>query len=229
MTGEGNMAIESEVLESQYSNLPARYFTSLDMTTIKADSKLVARIASERVIVDVSDFNGGLTIQIVAEKDEPGIFLRVAAVLYSYGICILKSTIFTGKEDTFVIDYFVVHPQTERALLDLACNDIRNALIHKTTCTAELPKADNTDLSVTCVQSNSNCAIIAITAKEQAGFLYRVSKTFSDLELNLTDADINTNGDLILDIFHIVTSDRQMPSLEKLSELNDALLRAFGG
>src|SRR5579862_6298236 len=85
------MAIESEVLESKYSNLPARYFTSLDMTTIRADLKLVARIVSEHVIVDVSDFKGGLTIQIVAEKDEPGIFLRVAAVLYSHGICILKA------------------------------------------------------------------------------------------------------------------------------------------
>ncbi len=223
------MAIESEVLDLQYFNLPARYFTILDMPTIRADLKLVARIVSEHVIVDVSNFKGGLTIQIVAEKDEPGIFMRVAAILYSHNICILKATIFTGKKDTLVIDHFVVHPQTDRALLNLACSEIRDALIHNTTCTPELCKADDTDLSLTCVQSKSDCAIVAITAREQTGFLYRVAKIFSDLDLSLTDADINTRGDRIFDTFQIVTSDRKMPSLEKLSELNDALLRAFAG
>jgi UTP:GlnB (protein PII) uridylyltransferase len=223
------VAIESADLEFQYFNLPARYFTLLDMPTIQADLKLVARILSEHVIVAVSEFKGGLTIQIVADKDEPGIFMRVAAILYSHRICILKATIFTGKKDTMVIDHFVVHPQTERALLDLACNEIRDALLHKTTCAPELCKPDNTDLSITCVQTKSDDAIVAITVREQAGFLYRVSKILSDLELNLTDADINTKGDRIFDTFHIVTSDRKMPSLDKLSELNDALLIAFRG
>ena len=221
------MAIESDVLDFQYFNLPARYFTSLDMPTIRADLELVARIMTEHVIVEVSDINDRLMIHIVAEMDEPGIFLRVAAVLYSHNICILKATIFTGKKDTMVIDHFVVHPQTERALLDLACSEIRSALINRTICTPELHKADNTDLSVSCVQSEPICAIVSIEAKEQTGFLYRVSKIFADLDLSLTDADINTKGDRISDTFHIVTPDRKMPSLEKLSELHDKLIHAF--
>ena len=221
------MAIESEVLDFQYFNLPARYFTSLDMPTIRADIEFVSRIVSEHVIVEVSDIQDRLMIHVVAEKDEPGIFLRVAAVLCSHGICILKATIFTGKKDTMVIDHFIVHPQTERALLDLACTDIRDALLHKTTCTPKLGTPDNTGLAISCVQSSSDDAIVTIEACEQPGFLYRISKTFSDLDLSLTDADINTTADRISDTFHIVTPDRKMPSLEKLSELHDALLRAF--
>ena len=221
------MPIKNDVLDFQYFNLPARYFTSLDMNTIRSDLKLIAKINTEHLIVAVSELKEGLTIQIIAEKDEPGIFLRVAAVLYSHGISILKATIFTGEKDTMVIDHFVVHPQTERALLNLACSEIRIALTEKTTCVPVLRPADNTGLTVACTPSQAGYAIVKMEAKEQAGFLYRVANVFSDLDLSLVDADIKTLQDQIVDTFHIVTSGRRMPTPEKLAELHAALLSAF--
>ena len=224
--GVKTLAVEDDVLNFQYSNLPVEYFTSLDIKTIYADLKLITRVGSEHVIVAFAELSEGLTIQIVEEKDEPGIFLRVAGVLYSHGIDILKAAIFTGKKDTMVIDHFVVHPQTDRKLLDRVCGDIKTALIHKTYFQPELRKADKTGLCVSCFQSGAEGAL-KIEAKNQTGFLYRVAKVLADLNLSLIDADIKTQEDNIIDTFRILTPERKMPTLDKLKELREAVLKTF--
>ena len=218
-----------EALDYQFFNLPARYFRALDMKAVQTDLHLMRRIREEHVIAAVSELQAGLTIQVIVEKDEPRIFLRVVAILVSSGINILKAAIYTGKNDAMVVDHFVVHPRSSPAVLERTCLEIKDALIFGQLCQPKLPYPDSTGLLVTYSQPSPDQTTMTISARDQIGFLFRIARVFDALGVSLNYADIKTRDDHIIDTFHIVRPNGQLLHPAHLAELREAIYKAFAG
>ena len=214
-------------LDYQFFNLPSRYFKTLDMKAIQADLRLISKIHGAQAIVSICDLNDKLTIQVIVEKDEPRIFLRVVSVLASHGINILEAAIFTGKKDSMVVDHFVVDNRANRAVLDRACREIRDSLVQTKSVEPLLPNPDNSGLLVMCSQFNADHTLVTVAARDQIGFLYRVARVFAELDLRLKYAEIKTRDDHIVDTFYVVTAQGVKLDNAKVADLRSAVNVAF--
>src|SRR5205823_2730507 len=105
------------------------YFQSLDLPGVKADLTLTERLPSERIIVTTTEHAGRTTLRVLMAKNEPRIFLRVAAILARNKISVERASIFTGAADGMVLDHFVLAEPYDQRELELMVLEIRYALV----------------------------------------------------------------------------------------------------
>lgn len=211
----------------QATNLPPRYFRSLDTKGVKADLTLIDKLRSERIIVATTEVGGRVTLRVLMKKDEPRIFLRVVAVLSKNKVGIDKASIFTGSRDGMVLDHFVLQEPLNRRLLDTIIGEIKDALETGQFESPVLTPFDKRGAVITVNNPDDTHTTLSIAAHDQVGFLYRVAQVFSTLELSLTYARIRTHEGQINDTFHLVRKDNTVLSENEHALLVEALEKAF--
>jgi len=214
-------------LKLQLSNLPSRYFQSLDLPGVKADLTLTERLPSERVVVSTTEHNGRLTLRVLMAKDEPKIFLRVAAILARHKISIDSASIFTGAADGMVLDHFVLQEPVDRDILEPLMAETRSALRTGVYEPPILRPALTKGMRISVENMrNTDHTTVALIAPDQVGFLYRVAQVFDAFSLDLKFAKIRTQNGQIHDTFHVVNTNGPLLMREQRA-LSEALAKSF--
>ncbi len=155
---------------------------------------------------------------IVVAPDHPGLFSKIAGIVASCGIDIISAKIFT-KSDGFAIDTFVVQdknkkPIVERRMIDNFIKTLRYGLEGTYDFKKELNNRWNEIPArframkaparvIIDNETSSNYSIIEVNCKNAPGVLYMITKSMSDLGIQIKTALISTYGNRVVDIFYV--------------------------
>lgn len=182
----------------------------------------------------------GTTITVVT-PDRPGVFSRVAGALALHGIDILDANLTTA--DQMVIDQIRVEGGValhERP--DAVASDIDRALRRELAITARLLRRAKSyrfqrvssarPVSPGVVIDNdisSNATVLEVRGPDSIGFLYRVTRAFVELDLDIVRAKVQTLGSDVIDTFYVRgPNGTKVTDPDYLAEIELAVLSAIG-
>jgi len=173
--------------------------------------------------------------------DRPGVFSRVAGALALHGVEILGANLTTA--DGMAIDRIRVgggHGLADRPEVIIA--DIERALRRELAITARLLRRANTyrfqrTTSARLVEPamvvdndiSSSATVLEVRGPDSIGFLYRVTRAFVELDLNIVWATVQTLGADVIDTFYVLGPDgAKVTDPAYLAEIEVAVLSAIG-
>jgi [protein-PII] uridylyltransferase len=185
------------------------------------------------------------TSMMVYTPDHPGLFAKIAGALSLSGVSIVDAKILTLHNgmalDTFYFQDYSGEPITQDSRLARIKSRIIAALEGRVRLNQELSKTsvlrvptrakamevpprvfiDNTASKV--------CSVIEINGHDRAGFLFDVTKTLTDLGLQIASAHISTYGERVVDVFYVKdVFGMKVENETKLRQIRDALGKTIG-
>ncbi len=177
---------------------------------------------------------------LVVTPDRPGTFSRVAGALALHGVEILGANLHT--EGGWAVEEIRVGGGIgleERP--DRVTDDVRLALRRRLAITARLLRRARTYRyqRITTAQpatpqvvvdneTSSTATVLEVTGPDSIGFLFRVTRAFVELDLDIVRAKVQTLGDDVIDSFYVRGPDgEKVVDAEYLAEIEMAVLSAI--
>jgi len=199
----------------------------------------------EKIAIDFTvDAVRDATLLTIYTPDHPGLFARIAGALALAGVSVADAKILTLSNgmalDTFAIQDFEGHAIPIDHRLERIKSRIVSALEGRMRLNLELPKVssrlpsrvqalevpprviiDNTASKV--------CSVIEVNGHDRPGFLFDVTKTLTDLGLQIFSAHISTYGERIVDVFYVKdVFGMKIENETKIRQIREALGQAIG-
>lgn len=177
----------------------------------------------------------------VVTPDRPGVFSRVAGALALHGIDILDANLTTAElmaiDEVRVEGGVALHERPEAVI-----RDIERALRRELAITARLLRraksyryqrvAAARPAAPQLVVDNDISAmatVLEVRGPDSVGFLYRVTRAFVELDLDIIRAKVQTLGPDVIDTFYVRgPSGTKITDPEYLAEIELAVLAAIG-
>ena len=170
--------------------------------------------------------------------DRPGLFVRVAGVLALHGLDVLSAD--ATARDGMALERFRVTSRFGSMIAwDRVEADLLAALDHRLALEARLaeriatysrggPRPGLPPASIRFDDAASRTAtVIELTAPDRIGLLYRVLRSFAELDLDVRVAKVQTLGDLMIDAFYVTRRDGSLVADPDVrAELERSLLHA---
>ncbi len=223
-------------IDAHFNTLPPRYFEIHSSRQIVSDLTMAHRFmhlqmveeekALEPIVLWHNEPDRGYTSVTICTWDRAGLFAKIAGSLAAAGLNILSAQIFT-RRDGIILDTFFVNDAKGAALakkeekeafekiliqgLALAPVDFP-ALIKKQKVT-RIYQALEGEKMPTLIgfdnETSTNFTIVDIQTEDRIGLLYYISRTLSDLGLDIFLAKILTEKGAAVDTFYITTWDKK--------------------
>ncbi len=245
-------------LQSHFAALPPRYFQIHLAKDIQDDLNLAHRFLQQQAdddqpLVPVvgwqNEADRGYSLVKICTWDRGGLFGNIAGCFSAAGLNILGAQIFT-RTDGIVIDKFYVNdartgtPAAREArekfdeliarvltggTVDLHALIVRQASAIRPTYSAYL--GERLDTEIRCDNhASEDRTLIEIETEDRLGLLYLISRTFADLQLDISAARIVTERGAAIDSFYISDSvGRKIITPERLQEITKRVRAAIGG
>ncbi|MBL8644107.1 MAG: [protein-PII] uridylyltransferase [Rhodospirillaceae bacterium] len=237
-----------DVREAAVSSPSPAYWLAYD-TDIQERHMRFIRAAETKNETAAIDFEvvpkRAATSMLVYTPDHPGLFAKIAGALSLSGVSIVDAKILTLANgmalDTFYFQDYDGEPITQESRLARIKARIKTALEGRVRFNQELSKTsilrvptrakamevpprvfiDNTASKV--------CSVIEINGHDRAGFLFDVTKTLTDLGLQIASAHISTYGERVVDVFYVKdVFGMKVENETKLRQIRDALGKTIG-
>lgn len=224
---------------AHFETLPPRYFQIHSAPEISRDLVLVHRflhlqLADEEqnalapIIAWHNEPDRGYTLVKICTWDRVGLFSNITGSLSAAGLNILSAQIFT-RSDAIVLDTFFVTDARTGALAnreerekfeDLLCKVLTggevdlNALIARQRTAARPPwqsyEGDRIPTQISFDnEASENRTAMEVETEDRLGLLYAISKSISELGLNISAAKIVTEKGAAIDTFYLNEPDGQ--------------------
>jgi [protein-PII] uridylyltransferase len=167
-------------------------------------------------------------------------FYRTAGTIASKKLNILRAQVYTSKKG-FMIDTFQITDHegnlcSYEGAWESVCADLRTALVGgfkpPEPGLFAAPKALPGIIMPSIEFDNETSdafTIIDITARDRVGFLYEVTKTLYDLNLDIGSAKIVTEGSRVMDSFYVTDLLKEkIADRVRLEKIKGDLLRVIG-
>ena len=225
------------------------YWLSLDAETHARQAELVrgAERAGKPLTIDTRvDRVREVTEVTIYTGDHPGLFSQLAGALALSGANIVDAKIFTLRNG-FALDIFSVQDAHSGGAFDAQDKLLRLETMTEQTLAGqvrplyELAKRKPSAPQRTRMfkvpprvmidnNAGTNHTLIEVNGKDRPGLLFDVTKTLTDLGLQISSAKISTYGEKAIDVFYVrdvyglkVTNDN------KLQRIRERLLQALTG
>jgi [protein-PII] uridylyltransferase len=188
-------------------------------------------MADGRTVVRVE----GAVLTVVA-PDRPGLFSRVAGTLALKGVSVLGAE--AGGADGIAASQFRIHTSGLEVDWEEVATDVRRALDGRLAIEARLAqrartarrqpsamrlvgeptvRVDNT--------ASGRSTVVEVRAPDRLGVLYRITRAFADLDLDISSAKVATLGHEVFDAFYVRTrGGGKIEDREHIRELERAIL-----
>jgi len=179
------------------------------------------------------------TLTVVA-GDHPGLFSRVAGVLAIHGLEVRSAD--ATSVGAMALEVFSVTSRFGPVIAwDRVLRHVDAALAGRLAIEARLaervrtyaakPLAARPDLPPPSVAfddaASSTATVVEVHARDRIGLLYRVTRSFAELDLDVRTAKVQTLGELVVDAFYVVHSDGSLVMDPQVrSELERSILHA---
>jgi len=199
---------------------------------------MMKRLRDEQLVIHHRHHpDRGYTELTVCAYDAYGMFYRTAGTIAAKNLSIMRAQVYTSKSgimlDTFQItdpdgnlfDYEPawesIHSGLRAALMSKSRPPEPGKYAHAARRTAVVTPAVEFDND-----TSESFTIIDITARDRVGFLYRVTKTLYELNLDIGSAKIVTEGARVLDSFYVTDLTRcKITDRLRLDKIREALLK----
>lgn len=230
-----------QIVEDHFQKIDsAQYVSAFDEEEI---AEHISKISEDETVSTLFRNREGYTEITIISTDAPFALSKFCAVLSANDANIFDASIFT-RTDGIIIDKFrVTDPMTKQNLTPEVCQKIHDELnsvvdgridiehlfeLHrrkwKRRARGYISPVIRYDVEF---EDDPRFTIIDVFAADALGFLYRVTQTISEKNLNITFAKIATRGDGIVDSFYVVDpSGAPVPEAGK-KEIREAILRTI--
>jgi len=199
----------------------------------------------EKIAVDFAvDTVRDATLMTIYTPDHPGLFARIAGALALTGMSVVDAKILT-LSNGMALDTFAIHDFEGHAIpIDHRTQRIKSrivaALEGRMRLTQELPKVSSRLPSrVQALEApprviidnlaSKVCSVIEINGHDRPGFLFDVTKTLTDLGLQIFSAHITTYGERVVDVFYVKdVFGMKVENETKIRQIREALGEAIG-
>ena len=207
--------IPYQTLVEHLNNMPPRYPEQNSPEEIAQHLQLIDAMGSSLVAVSVQP--GGLFLEItICTHDQPFRLSEICGVLATHDINIFSAHAYTRNDGT-VIDIFQVTSDAEnnatlREKIQQTLTDVFQQKERVSDLFANysqrwsLKRQPTTPISPKITFDNNvsmRSTVIDITARDATGLLYRITRTLSDLGLDIYTARIGTQADRAVDAFYV--------------------------
>ena len=184
---------------------------------------------------------GSGTVLTVMTADRPGLFSRIAGVLALYGLDVLRASAFSTEHGRALSEFHVSDPIHDEIPWGVIVADVERALDGRLAVGARLSDRSRTysrngrrfshPVSTTVRFDNGASAtatVIDVHATDHFGVLYRITRAFSDLDLDIRSARVHTLGAQVVDSFYV--RDRHGAKITEtgsLAEIERAVLHSL--
>lgn len=176
---------------------------------------MVKRLPGEQLVLQHRHYpERGYTELTICAYDAYGMFYRTAGTIATKNLSILRAQVYTSRNGVMIDTFQITGPEGKLYDYEPAWKsvmaELRKALANRSrppqprlfasdkvvpgTITAGVEFDNETSYTYT---------IIDITARDQVGFLYRITKALYDLNLDIGSAKIVTEGARIMDSFYV--------------------------
>jgi [protein-PII] uridylyltransferase len=172
---------------------------------------------------------------LVVATDRPGLFSRVAGTIALKGLAVLAADAYS--DEGMAASSFRVDAGGIEVDWDEVTADVRRAIDGRLAIEARLAARANASRrrasSVLEVEpsvrfdnhASSTSTVVEVRCEDRLGVLYRVTRAFSDLDLDIRVAKISTLGHEVFDAFYVRTSSgHKVTDRELVREVERAIL-----
>ncbi|MBI4768755.1 MAG: [protein-PII] uridylyltransferase [Deltaproteobacteria bacterium] len=222
--------------------MPSSYLLSIPPESIAKHLRLLRQMEGKPFLWLVEKKEELYEIFICCH-DRPGLFSRLTGVFSLNNINILGAQIFT-RPDRIALDIFQVNPpldplfaeetwervydQLSRAISGKLSLDYRLAQKKPGMVLSLGPRIIAESQVIIDNHGSDFCSIIEVYTQDRLGLLYTITKTLSEMELNISFAKISTKIDQVVDVFYVTDLDGQkIYDEERLEEIKKAILFAL--
>ncbi len=212
--------IDKECVNYFLNNMPIKYFASLHPEKIKKHVKLATQLDQKNAPLDFfrNEKFGFLELSFCT-RGKVGTLAKITGILSARSLNILSAQVHSGKDGLAIDTLDVTQSENthfeETELFAKISNDLEDVLSLKKDV-SDIIKSKRLDLRSklkgdklipTTVlvdnEASEHYTVIEIIFQDQIGSLYLLTKTFSDLGINIVNAKISTEGKRGLDVFYI--------------------------
>lgn len=173
----------------------------------------------------------------VVALDAPGWFARVAGVIALQGGSVVDAEAHT-RDDGVLVDTFTVRrPQgtggswwarVEGDLVDAAAGRLAVRARVARRAQADGPaEPEGTSVLAGPDPDDPGLGRVEVRTRDRVGVLHGITSAMAELELDIVDARIHTEGGRAVDVFHVRVRDGSAPDADHLAELEFAVLWAL--
>ena len=228
-------------LRSFLDGVPRQYLRTTPKDQIARHFEQYQRLSEEvEMVMHVARRDSFHEI-LVMTPDRPYLFSRITGVLSSYGMNILRAQAFANRSGvvfdliTFedVGERLTKNPQDvdqlQQVMEDAVAGRVQvDALLRRKTTSVvfrrkkgAVPTSFHFD-----DESSDRCTILEISAHDDIGLLFHISRVLSDHGCNIEVALITTEGNRAIDVFYLTRDDERLPP-ERQETLESDLLAAI--
>ena len=198
------------------------------------------RINQDEIIDFYNSDEVSSTILTIIAKDKPRLFQRITAACLDMGINIVDARIFSNKNNN-VLDILWIQDNfgkkiTDESRLDRIKEKIFLFINNKDI--PEIKKEHIVDKRMTAFQVSpyvsidntlsKNYSVIEVSGKDRPGLLSDLTRTLSDLKINIHSAHIATFGERATDVFYVLTnSGEKILSERKIESVKQSLTKSI--
>ncbi len=240
-------SISRDELERLFEVMPPRYLLNIPPMDVVRHIDMVNRLAEEaknRVLaftMEIREYShGGVWEMSFAAKDRLGLFADIAGVMALNNINILSSNIYTWRDGT-AVDIFLVTRPLDPIHADETWakvkRDFENTFNGRLSLSYRLsqkaapsilsgPKKPSRPPEVIVDNKSSDFfTLVEVFASDRVGLLYLITRTLTELRLDIRVAKTGVKGDQIADVFYVRDLEGQkLEDEEQVNEIKRALL-----
>ncbi len=230
----------SEEIDAFLSAMSEQYILYTPANKVLDHVKMMKRLRDEQLVIAHRHYlDKGYTELTVCAYDAYGMFYRTAGTIASKNLNILRAQVYTSKNgvmlDTFQITDADGNLYDYDAAWESIHDELRAALMSKSRPPEPGPygRPHKQAVAVTPTVEFDNdtseaFTIIDITASDRIGFLYYVTKTLYELNLDIGSAKIVTEGAKVLDSFYVTDLLRsKIIETRRLQKIRETLLKVL--
>jgi [protein-PII] uridylyltransferase len=202
---------------------------------------MIKRLPREELVIQHRHYREkGYTELTVCAYDAYGMFYRTAGAIASKNLNILRAQVYTSRTGVMIDTFQITDPGGNLYDYEDAWESVRAELRAALIAGTRPPEPGRYGYShplpgeVTPAvefdnETSDAFTIIDITARDRVGFLYQVTKTLYDLNLDIGSAKIVTEGSRIMDSFYVTDLLRKkITDAFRLEKIRKALMEVVG-
>jgi [protein-PII] uridylyltransferase len=230
----------SEEIEAFLSVMSDQYLLHTSSGKVLDHMRMMKRLADELLVIDHRHYpDKGYTELTVCAYDAYGMFFRTAGTIAAKNLSILRAQVYTSKNGVMLDTFQITDPDGNLYDYEAAWESIHSELaaaLMKKTRPPEpglFPAARRPAVAVTPSidfdnDTSETFTIIDITARDRVGFLYQVTKTLYDLNLDIGSAKIVTEGSRVMDSLYVTDLLKsKITDVNRLENIREALMKVL--
>ena len=219
--GIKNESCDELILKEHLNAMPSDYFTTFNPKQMLGHIIQIQQLKKSSIQFEWVWHSELNTMELsVYTMDTPGIFQKIAGVLSSQKINIINAQVFS-RNDGIVIDKFLIQTLAHEHFINekkrfkiqvLLKKALQNEIWVEELISKEILAHPDSQTPIKITFNNEESithTIIEIQTTDHIGLLYKISKSFHDLGIDIHLAKLSTHKDQVIDSFYVVDYDKQ--------------------